>query len=196
MCPEQWVCAYLHTCIPPASNLQVTDIPQHHHLNKWAGKYFIFTQVPGNSPWLLDLWTESLPLHKSLAPLRLHALKTLYLICWWLLSVRRATEDSIPEPAVAPVGVDREGEKKKKRAWRIYGPGPPLLLWILAGPNKPTAAMSTSDRLVNRCWQTRQSHYLSPLSLAEPSPGPNDPLPADFCSHKRHITVFPLSQKC
>lgn len=103
----------VHTCIPPASNLQVTDIPQHHHLNKWAGKYFfIFTQEPGNSPWLLDLWTESLPLHKSLAPLRLHALKTLYLICWWLLSVRRATEDSIPEPAVAPVGVYRGGEEK------------------------------------------------------------------------------------
>lgn len=71
----------VHTCIPPASNLQVTDIPQHHHLNKWVGKYFfIFTQEPGNSPWLLDLWTESLPLHKSLVPLGLHAVKTLYLI--------------------------------------------------------------------------------------------------------------------
>lgn len=65
-------------CIPAVSHLKVTDIPQHHHLNKWAGKYFcfIFTQEPGNSRRWLDVWTESSPLH---------TVNTLS-FCWRLLS--------------------------------------------------------------------------------------------------------------
>ena len=66
------------------------------------------TQATGNSPWLLCLWTESLPPHVCTQSTRF------FHFCWWLLSVRRATEGSIPEPAVTPVGVYREERRKNK----------------------------------------------------------------------------------
>lgn len=72
----------MHTCIPPVSNLQVTDIPEHHRLNKWAGKCFLLFSLKNKNFSLIagPLDRAFASAQKSPTPPRrsLHALKMLY----------------------------------------------------------------------------------------------------------------------